>query len=83
MDKKKDISGLISRSNYPEWVFHILQTKMDLQFSLQDCNTHTNVHRDKVNKTDNIYMVIPYSKGLSENFRKICSKAGVHVHFGE
>ena len=33
------------------------------------------------NKTKNIYIVVPYSKGLSESFRNVCSKVEVQVHF--
>ena len=38
------------------------------------------VHRD-TNKNKDIFIVVPYSKGLSENFKNICGKGGVQVHF--
>ena len=34
----------LSRCNYPDWVFHRLQTKLDFQLSCQDHNTN---HRKK------------------------------------
>ena len=32
-------------------------------------------------ETTNKFVVVPYSKGLSESFRNVCSIAGVQVHF--
>ena len=33
------------------------------------------------NKTNNIYMVIPYTKGMSESFKRVCKKVGVQAYF--
>ena len=36
-------------------------------------NNNTNTH--------NIYIVVPYTKGLSVSFKKVYDKVGAHVHF--
>ena len=48
-----------------------------MQLSPQDQDTNTSTYRDK----DNIYMVVPYSKGLSESFKHVCRNPGVQAHF--
>ena len=68
--------------NYPEWVFHRLDTKIDFHLSLQDCNTNTSMCKEK-DKSNNIYIVVPYSKGLSESFRNVCNKVGSSGSFWE
>ena len=70
----------LSGCNYPHWVFHRLQTKLDLQLSLQHHNNNPNMHKD-TNKTKDIFIVVPHSKDLSESFKHVCVKAGVQVHF--
>ena len=33
------------------------------------------------NKTKNIFIVVLYSRGLSESFKNVCGKVGVQVHY--
>ena len=58
----------LTRCNYLDWVFHRLQTKLDNQLSLQHHNNKPNTHKD-VNNTKDIFIVVSYSRGLSENFK--------------
>ena len=67
------IKTAVSRCKYPDWVFHRLQTKMDYKLSLQCCNNNPNPHQD-TNKNKDIFIVVPYSKGLSKSFKNICGK---------
>ena len=76
----KHIRTALSRSNNPDWVFHRLQTKLDYQLSLQYHNINPNAQKD-INKTKDIYIVVPYSRGLNESFKNVCGKAGVQVYF--
>ena len=70
----------LSRCNYPDWVFHRLQTKLDCQLSLQHHNNSLYTHKD-INKTTDSFIVVPCSRGVSESFKNVCVKAGVQVHF--
>ena len=80
--KSNDTSGLPSvgvitpngsSTDYKlNWTFNLVSRTITLT---------PNMYRDKDNKTNNIYMVVPYSKGLSESFKNVCNKAGVQVHF--
>ena len=66
------------RWNYPDWVFHRLQAKLEFQLSQNQRHNKKKSHRN--NNRNNIFVVVPYSKDLSESFRNICSKAGVQTH---
>ena len=70
----------LSRCNYLVWVFHKLKTKLNLLLSQQQWHNSTDLHK-ATNKNNNIFIVVPYSKGLSEHFRNICRKVGGQVHF--
>ena len=73
-----NISGL-PLVGTPDWVFHRLQTKLDYQLSLLHHNNKHDTHKD-INNTKYIFIVVPYSRGLSESFKNICGKTGVQVH---
>ena len=81
LDKNYDISGLplVGASTWTG-SFTDFKLKMDYQHSLQHDNNNPNNHKD-INKTKDIFIVAPYSRGLSESFKNICGKAGVQVHF--
>ena len=83
--KKKlaPIGAIPLKCNYPDWVFHRLQSKIDYHLSLQDHNMHTRTLMDKDRKINNPYIMVLYSKGLSKSFRNVCSKVGVQAHFKE
>ena len=53
---------------------------MDYKFSLQHCDNNPNLHRD-TNKSKDVFIVVPYSKGLSKSFKNIRGKVGVQVLF--
>ena len=81
LDKNNNTLGLASTVvTTPNRSSTDCKQKWTFNLSLQECNTNTNMCKDKDNKTNIIYMVIPYSKGLSESFRNICNKVAVQVH---
>ena len=43
------------------------------------CTNNHNITLTTTNK--NIYMVVPYTKGLSKSFKNFCGKVGLQVHF--
>ena len=46
-------------------------------FSFVDIDVHsTNNHNNTINSNNNIYMVVPYTKGSGESFKNICGKVG-------
>ena len=79
--EQQHIRTALNRCNCLNWVFLRLQTKFDFQLSVQDHNTNHSINRVKDSKTNNINIVVPYSKGPSERFKRVCNKVGVQVHF--
>ena len=77
--ENQHIQTALCRCSYPHWVFHRLQAKLEFQPSQKQWH-NTNLHRNN-NRNCNTFVVVPYSKGLSESFRNICGNAGVQVHF--
>ena len=78
--ENQHILTALCRCNYPDWEFHRLQSKLEFQLSQKLWHNNTNLHKNN-NRNHNTFLVVPYSKGLSESFRNICGKAGVQVHF--
>ena len=68
----------IQRCNYPTWVLNRLKIK-----SNNNLNTNIPNNNNKPNniKENNIYVVVSYTKGLSESFMNICGKHWIQVHF--
>ena len=69
--EQQHIKTALSRCNYWNWVFQRLQTKLNFQLCLHICKTNSHSHN---NNTKHIYMVVPYSKVLSENFKSLATK---------
>ena len=69
------IKTALNKCKYPNWVFHRLKTEMDYKLSLQHHYNNPYPHRD-TNKNKDIFIVVPYSKELSECIMNICGKVG-------
>ena len=53
----------------------------DLKLNWIISTTTTPLYSQDINKTKDIFIVVPYSRGLSESFKNVCVKAGIQVHF--
>ena len=70
----------LTKCKYPAWALN--RAKIKTQAPTKNNNRRgTNNSGNNTKNNQNPYMVIPYSKGLSESLRKACSKHGVQVHF--
>ena len=72
--------------HFPNWTLNRLQ----LQFQQKHLNNNTqgeattnnnNQDTNQGQKNKNIFMVVPYIKGIGERFNEICNKKGIQVHF--
>ena len=74
--KQKHIRQSLLRCNYPSWAINRLQTKVNHMFSSK--KTHITGFRHLIhnnnNYKQNIFLVEPYTRGLSESFKKVCNK---------
>ena len=74
--------------HFPNWILNRLQLQFQQKHNLNNINTqgevqtiNNNQDKNNIQQNKNIYMVVPYIKGIGEMFRKICNKQGKQVHF--
>ena len=67
--------GALQECHYPTWALNRLKLKNNTEY-----NTSNNNKPNK-NKEDNIYLVVPYTKGLSESLKNICNMYSIQVYF--
>ena len=51
-----------------------------MKYKTNTKNTNSNSRANK-NKGNNIYMVVPYTRGLNGNYMNICNKHEKQIHF--
>ena len=68
--EEKELKAL-DMCNHPTLALNRLKTKTNTKY-----NTKSN-NKSNTNKTDDICMEVPYTKGPSECFKKICNKHGI------
>ena len=82
MEEQYHIRQAFCRCDYPSWALNRLQTKIYHKFSSNQAHTTGSRHPTNNNSNNpSIFLVIPYTRGFSENFEKVCNKVGVQVHF--
>ena len=74
----------LPRCNYPTWSLNRLQTKLNHKLSTIQPHNWLNRHPTNNNNNTgnhNIYLVVPYTKGLTESLNNMCNEVGVEVCF--
>ena len=73
----KHLQEVLTKCKYPKWAFDKLLKKQE--------SKRTENRRDQGRNTNQTikkyHIVVPYSQGLCESYKTICSKYGVQVHF--
>ena len=70
----------LTECKYSAWALN--RVKIKTLASAKNKNRRgTNNSGNNTKSNQNPYMVVPYSKGLSDNIKKACSKYGVQVYF--
>ena len=76
--------------HFPNWAFNKLQHNFQNRHhnnsettTTDSYNTNNSNHNGDNHHHNNrkICMVVPYSQGLSEKFKRTCNKKGIQVHF--
>ena len=75
--------------HFPNWALNRLQLQFQQKHNLNNTNiqgeeqTNNNINQDTNSgqQNNNLYIVVPYIKGIGEKFKKICNKQGIQVHF--
>ena len=92
-DLNKELEHLkkaLKDCNFPSWALNRLQLKFQQKHNIIHNNnpgeeqTNNNQQNNTSNNTQhnkNLFMVVSYIKGTGEQFKKICNKQGIQVHF--
>ena len=83
--EKLHITNTLITYHFPPWALNKLQVKFNhrhITNSPEAANTgqHNNTNNTRSSKK-NIFMVIPYTRGLSERFKETYNSLGMQVHF--
>ena len=69
----------------PSWTHNSLQLNFNHKHNIRGPHSANKDPPDTTNSTDsnnkNIYIVVPYIRGISETFKNTCNKAGIQVYF--
>ena len=83
--EEEHIRESLIRSKYSTWAPNRLITKNNHKFhniKAHTCSTDSNTSTNNINNNhNNINIVVTYTKGLSINFKNICGKVEIQVHF--
>ena len=66
----------LTKCKYPAWALNRIRTKSRSQTKKKNSNNQKNTGMDIIQKP---HIVVPYHRGLSESFKKVCSNHGVQV----
>ena len=77
LKQENNIRQALLRCNYPSWALNTPQAKTNHKLSSNQAHITDSRHRtNNNNKSDNIFLVVPYIRGLSE----VCNKTGILAH---
>ena len=82
-EEQAHLQKVLIRCKYPEWALNRMKKKINAPIIPKDNNNN----KKKPTSSSNIsnikrnYMVVPYTKGLSESIKNVCKKYGIQVYF--
>ena len=72
------LNRVLTRCKYPAWALNRIRIKSRSQTQKKSSNNKKNTGTDNIQKP---HIVVPYHRGLSESFKKVCSNHGVQLYF--
>ena len=72
------LNRAVTRCEYPAWALNRIRIKSRSQIQKKSSNTKKNTGTNNIQKP---HIVVPYHRGLSESFKKVCSNHGMQVYF--
>ena len=64
----------LTKCKYPAWALNRIKIKSRNPMQKKSSNSKKNIGTDNIQKP---HIVVPYHRGLSESFKKVCSSHGV------
>ena len=78
LKEEQHLIQALRKCKYPNWALNRVKLRCQNPSKKQK-NTNQRKQNNQFRK--NLYMVVPYYKGLSESIKRSCNKFGVQVHF--
>ena len=77
--EEENLHRALVKCKYPAWALNRIKIKSrNPAWKKKSSNSKKNTRTDNIQKP---YTVVPYHRGLSESFKKLCSSHGVQVYF--
>ena len=78
LKEEQHLFQALKKCKYPTWALNRVKLRCQNP-SKKSKNSNQNKQNNQTRR--NLYMVVPYYKGLSESIKRSCSRFGVQVHF--
>ena len=78
LKEEQHLFQALRKCKYPNWALNRVKLRCQNPSKKQK-NTNQRKQNNQFRK--NLYMVVPYYKGLRESIKRSCNKFGVQVHF--
>ena len=78
--EEQHLTSALKKCKYPTWALNRIQLKNTKEPTNKNNNRGTKPTRPEQSNINQPHIVVPYHQGLSENFKRTCSKYGVQVH---
>ena len=78
--EEQHLTTSLKRCKYPTWALNRIKLKNQKVTSNKNNKRGTKPTRPEQPNINQPHIVVPYHRGLSENFKRTCSRQGVQVH---
>ena len=78
--EEQHLTSALKRCKYTAWALNRIQLKNTKDSVNKNNNRGTKPTRPEQSNINKPHIVVPYHQGLSENFKRTCSRFGVQVH---
>ena len=78
--EEQHLTSALKKCKYPTWALNRIQLKNTKEPANKNNNRGTKPTRPEQSNINQPHIVVPHHQGLSENFKRTCSKYGIQVH---
>ena len=81
-EEQEHLQKVLTRCKYPGWALNRMKNKLNAPVISNDINKKKKPTSSSINSNiKRNYIVVPYTKGLTESFKTVCKKYGIQVYF--
>ena len=80
-NEEENLQRLLIENKCPVWALNRVKMKINATTSQDKSKRDTNICANVISNSQRPYIVVPYTKGLSESLKNVSRKHGVQAHF--